>query len=556
MTNLEVARILDHIADLLQIKEENPFKIRAYRKAAQAIYRLDQDLYQLHQEKRLDEIPGVGKTVQAKIIEMLETGTLMYYEGLVKEIPETVLDLLTVPGIGPKTVKLIYHQLGISNLPDLQQAAREQRLRQLPGLGPKTEETILRGIELLHQGAGKFPIGAALPAAQALCAYLQDHLNAQICMVGSLRRGKPLVSDVDILIATSHPAAVHQVISQYRAASSVTSEAQDHIAGVLSGNIPFEIIIVSPEEFYYRLVRATGSKSHRARLFDGSQGVDLSNLTNEEDLYHRLGLMYIPPELREDRGEIEAARLRQIPVLIKQPDIRGDLHIHSDWSDGSNKITELAAAAGKLGYQYIAITDHTRSLAVTGGLDGPFLLLQGQVIDQLNQEQKMIRVLKGIEVDILKDGRLDMEDDILADLDIVVASIHSHFHLNMQEQTQRLLKAIANPHVDIIGHLTGRLLNRRAGYDLDLDRILEAAARHHKVLEINAHPDRLDIDEETARQAREYGIKIAINSDAHHFSEFALMRYGVLVARRGWLTADDVINTWPVENMLSYFNRA
>lgn len=552
MTNLEVARMLNRIAALLQLKDENPFKIRAYRNAARSIYHLEQELRLLYEQNRLQEIPGVGKTVQAHIEELMKTGTLAYYDQLTAATPETVLDLLTVPGLGPKTVAQIYNQLGIENLADLQAAAQAHILRKLPGLGAKTEETILKGIALLQQGQGKISIGLALPAAEKLVDYLRSRLpGAQVRIVGSLRRGRPLVSDVDILIASEERDAVGEALAAYPGIEIKRQEA-DRISGYLAYRIPFEVIMVKPAEFALRLLWTTGSKAHRARLFEEHDLDKFPVFKDEQEIYQFLKMTYVPAALREDRGEIEAARQQSIPPLVKLQDIKGDLHVHSDWSDGAPSLTELFKAASARGYEYLAVTDHSHSLPVTGGLDRERLRLQGEVIANLNHNEKGPRILKGIEVEILKDGSLDLGNAELEKLDVVIASIHSYFKLDAEAQTARLLKVIANPHVDIIGHLTGRLLNKRDAYDLDLERILKAAACHHKVLEINAHPDRLDINEEVARRAVSLGIKIAINSDAHHINEMDLLRYGILNARRGWVEAADVINTWSLEQLLAY----
>ncbi|MGI6436170.1 MAG: DNA polymerase/3'-5' exonuclease PolX [Syntrophomonadaceae bacterium] len=552
MTNLEVARMLNRIAALLQLKDENPFKIRAYRNAARSIYHLEQELRLLYEQNRLQEIPGVGKTVQAQIEELMKTGSLAYYQQLTAATPETVLDLLTVPGLGPKTVALIYSRLGIDNLADLQAAAQAHMLRKLPGLGAKTEEAVLQGIALLKQGEGKISIGLALPAAEKLVEYLRSCLpGAPVRIVGSLRRGKPLVSDADILIASGDSDAVAEALAAYPGIE-IKQEDRKHIGGYLPHRIPFEVIMAEPADFALRLLWTTGSKAHRARIFAEHSPDEFPAFKDEKGIYESLQMAYIPAALREDRGEIEAARRQNIPPLVKLQDIKGDLHVHSDWSDGAPSLMELFQAASARGYEYLAVTDHSHSLPVTGGLNPERLRLQGKVIAELNHNKKGPHILSGIEVEILKDGSLDLSDADLEKLDVVIASIHSHFKLDVEEQTERLLKVIANPHVDIIGHLTGRLFNKRDAYDLDLERILKAAAYHHKVLEINAHPDRLDIDEEVARRAVSLGIKIAINSDAHHINEMDLLRYGILNARRGWVQAADVINTWSLEQLLAY----
>lgn len=553
MTNLEVAQLLERIADLLQLSEENPFKIRAYRNAARSITGLEDDLHDLYTQKRLKEIPGVGKTVQAHIEEILETGASAYFRELTRQIPETALEMLAVPGLGPKMVIHLYRELGLDNLVDLQAAAEAGRLRQVPGLGAKTEARVLKGIESLRYSRGKFSIGQALPLAEGLVRHLKMRLpGVEVSIVGSLRRGKPLVSDIDILVGCLDYNRVEGMMNQV-AGLDIMEREPDRLAGYLPHRMPFEVILVNPREFAYQLFTSTGSKAHRARVLEGMTAVPPS-VSSEFQIYQDRGLSYIPPELREDRGEIEAARHQKLPELVELKDIKGDLHVHSNWSDGSENLIDLVAAALSRGYDYLAITDHSHSLPITGGLNRERLGLQAQVIQSLNQQPTGVRLLKGIECDVLKDGSLDFSDADLEELDIVVASIHSHFHLDRQAQTERLLRVIENPHVDIIGHLTGQMLGKRPGYEVDLDRILQAAARYRKVLEINSHPNRLDIDEVVARRAISMGIKIAINSDAHHKHELDLLHYGILTARRGWLQSCDVINTWSLEEVLAYIN--
>ncbi|SHG48533.1 DNA polymerase (family 10) [Thermosyntropha lipolytica DSM 11003] len=556
MTNRQVADILNRIADILLIKDENPFKIKAYRNAAQAIYYLDEDVRLLYEKGKLEEIPGVGKAVREKIEEMLLTGQLAYYENLLQEVPTGVLDMLAIPGIGHKTVKLIYEKTGIASIDDLLKAAEEGRLRSIPGIGEKTEDNIKKGIAMLKQNSGKVNLGIALPLAEKFRDFLladEKILNASI--VGSLRRGKPLVRDIDILVAAYDYKAVHKRAEKFEEVKKIARKNRENVQGKLIYDIDFEIIIVPPEDYYHSLIWTTGSKAHRQVLLAGVDRKSLRGLNREEEVYAQLGIQYIPPELRENRGEIEKARLNLLPPLVEFGDIKGDLHVHSDWSDGGHDIEEMVSKARKKGYNYLAITDHSKSLPISGGLSEERLKAQGKVIDELNQKLNGFKVLKGIEVDILKDGSLDYGDEILENLDIVVASIHSHFKLDKEEQTRRIINAIKSNKVNIIGHLTGRLLNRRNGYELDIDSILKAAAAHKVALEINSHPERLDIDEETAMKAKEYGVKIAVSSDAHHREDLDLIRYGVINARRGWLTPDDIINTWPLDKLISFLNR-
>lgn len=553
MTNREIARTLDHIADILQFKEENPFKIRAYRQAANSIHYLDEDLQYLYEKGRLGEIPGVGKAIQSKIEELLEKGSLDYYDRLLREVPAGLLEMLAIPGVGHKTIKMLYEQLGITNREELRQAAEEKRIRLLPGMGSKTEFSIIKGIEMLEQHSGKNTLGFVLPMGQKLLAFLQEiEQVGHASLAGSIRRGSPLVTDIDIVVASDDDQTVRGKIAQYREVRQITESVPGHIEGFLQFNIPFEVIILAPEKYCSGLFLATGSKQHLARLWPHGQTPELVGLQSETDIYSTLHLDFIPPELREDKGEVEAAARHGLPKLIQWEDLQGDLHCHSGWSDGASELPELAEAARSMGYSYLAVTDHSRSLAISGGLNQERLAAQGQQIDELNRQWADFQFLKGTEVDILRDGQLDYDHHILEDLDVVVASIHTNFHLDKERQSERIIQAIKDDDVDIIGHLTGRLLARRPAYELDVEQILDAAAHAKIILEINSHPDRLDIDAELARQARDRGIKIAINSDAHHKKDLGLIRYGITNARRGWLRKEDVINTWDREAILAY----
>ncbi len=556
MTNREIAEIMDRIADILEIKEDNPFKIRAYRKAARSICHLDEDINYLYKLNRISEIPGVGKAVKSKIEELLEKGNCEYYDKLLLDVPSGVLEMLSIPGIGHKTVKLIYEELGINNIDDLLKAAQNKEIRKIPGVGGKTEYNIKKGIDLLKKRTGKVTLGLALPLAEDFLDHIKESRAVQrACIVGSVRRGKSLVGDIDILVAANDYSRVYQKVSTYKSVRSISSKDSKHIKGKLIYQIDFEIIIVDPDDYFYSLVWTTGSKEHRNALFKGINPAEFSRVESEKDVFRKLGLNYIPPELREDQGEIEKASNNQLPKLVQENNLKGDLHVHSDWSDGAHKINEVVDVAKTMNYSYIAITDHSKSLPISGGLNEERLSAQGKVIDGLNKNQKDFQILRGIEVDILKDGQLDFSDDVLKNLDVVVASVHSNFKLEGEKQTQRIIRAIKNEHVDIIGHLTGRLLNRRSAYELDIDKVLEAAADNKIILEINSHPDRLDIDEVIAKKARDYGIKIAINSDAHHKEDLRLVKYGVINARRGWLEAENIVNTWDKEALLDYLNK-
>jgi len=544
MTNREVARTLDHIADILQIKDENPFKVKAYRQAASSIYHLDEDIHYLYDKGRLSDIPGVGQAIKAKIEELVEKGSCEYYEKLLQEIPQGVLEMLAIPGVGHKTVKAIYEHLGVTNREELLQAAQEKKIRVLPGMGGKTEYTIIKGIEMLQQSSDKNTLGFVLPMAEKLLEYLMTCKQViKASLAGSIRRGKPLVTDIDIVVGAKDEAAVRRMIGNYREIKKIITSEKGHFEGLLRFDIPFEVIIVSPGEYCSGLFMATGSKEHVNHLMGGVQKSVINDCKSEIEIYRRFNLDYISPELREDGGEIKAAGNGSLPELVQQSDINGDLHVHSSWSDGANKIIAMAEAARSMNYSYLAITDHSRSLPISGGLNEERLKAQGEEIESLNQQWDDFTILKGTEVDVLKDGSLDFSSEVLRELDIVVASIHTNFKLGKEEQTERIVRAIKDENVDIIGHLSGRLLNRRPAYELDFERILDEAAKNQVILEINSHPDRLDIDADLARRAHEYGIKISINSDAHHKNDLKLIKYGVLNARRGWLEKGDIINT-------------
>ncbi|PKM76065.1 MAG: DNA polymerase/3'-5' exonuclease PolX [Firmicutes bacterium HGW-Firmicutes-15] len=553
MTNREVAKTLDYIADILQIKDDNPFKVKAYRQAANSIYHLDEDIHYLYDKGRLGDIHGVGQAIQSKIEELVEKGSCEYYENLLEEVPRGVLDMLSIPGIGHKTVKIVYEKLGVRNLEELLHAAQEHRVRTLPGMGGKNEYAIIKGIEMLKQNSDKNTLGIVLPMAEKLLAYLMgcDQVK-NASLAGSIRRGKPLVSDIDILVAAEDESGVRSKVTNYREVKQVANSEVGHIEGTLEFDIPFEVIIVSIAEYYPALLWTTGSREHLKHLLNGRDRDFIKDCGNESEVYERFHLDYIPPELREDKGEIEAATQGSLPQLIDLGDIQGDLHVHSTWSDGASKIKEMAEMARSLNYSYLAITDHSRSLPISGGLNEERLKSQGEEIDQINGLGEDIKILKGTEVDILKDGSLDFGSEVLRDLDIVVGSIHSHFKLDKEKQTERVVRAIKDEDVDIIGHLSGRLLNRRPAYELDFDQILEEAAKNRVILEINSHPDRLDIDADLARRARDYDIKIAINSDAHHKNDLKLIKYGILNARRGWLEKKDIINTWTLDEINAY----
>lgn len=568
MRNFEVAFIFNDIADILEIKGENFFKIRAYRKAAHTIENLPIEIEEVAKKSRLQEIDGIGKALEEKIHEILSTGTCRYYEELKRDFPRGLVEMLKIPGLGAKKIKVIYENLGITSIEELEKAAKAHKLRNLPGMGVKTEQSILKGIQTLKGHGERVLLAIALPVANRVVEILSSMNEvSHISIAGSLRRKKEMVKDIDILVATEKPDIVVKDFLKLPMISRVLAQGQTKVSVMLNMGIQMDLRLVKPQEFYSALQHFTGSKEHNTKLrslalkmgyklneygFFEKDGVEVFRPKSEEELYAKLSMPYIIPELREDRGEIEAALEDDLPEVVKLENIRGDLHVHSNFSDGVSSIEAMAKKAKALGYEYIAITDHSKSLKIARGLDEGRLREQIEKIKEINSRNEGIRILTGIEVDILTDGSLDFDDDILKELDVVIASVHSGFKQDQKTLTSRIVNACHNPYVNIIAHPTGRLLGRRGPYDVDMDKVLEAAAKTGTVLEINSSPDRLDLNDVYVKRAMEMGIKIAINTDAHSTEALSDMIYGVWVARRGWLTADNIINTFPLEKLLKF----
>lgn len=568
MRNFEVAFIFNDIADILEIKGENFFKIRAYRKAAHTIENLPIEIEEVAKKSRLQEIDGIGKALEEKIHEILSTGTCRYYEELKRDFPRGLVEMLKIPGLGAKKIKVIYENLGITSIEELEKAAKAHKLRNLPGMGVKTEQSILKGIQTLKGHGERVLLAIALPVANRVVEILSSMNEvSHISIAGSLRRKKEMVKDIDILVATEKPDIVVKDFLKLPMISEVKAEGPTKVSVMLNMGIQMDLRLVKPQEFHSALQHFTGSKEHNTKLrslalkmgyklneygFFEKDGEGVFRPKSEEELYAKLSMPYIIPELREDRGEIEAALEDDLPEVVKLENIRGDLHVHSNFSDGVSSIEAMAKKAKALGYEYIAITDHSKSLKIARGLDEGRLREQIEKIKEINARNEGIRILTGIEVDILTDGSLDFDDDILKELDVVIASVHSGFKQDQKTLTSRIVNACHNPYVNMIAHPTGRLLGRRGPYDVDMDKVLEAAAKTGTVLEINASPDRLDLNDVYVKRAMEMGIKIAINTDAHSPEAFTDMIYGVWVARRGWLTADNIINTFPLEKLLKF----
>lgn len=546
MKNHEVAAALYEIADLLEVKGEDPFKIRAYRKGAEAIDLLIEAVADLKPHQLL-AVPGIGKALAEKVRELVTTGQLEYLEELRRAVPPGVLALTRVPGLGARTAQVLYARLGIDSLDRLELAARQGQLRDLPGMGVKKEAAILQALARMKEHGERAPLGAMKPIAEALAGYLSRHPKVtRAAVAGSIRRRQESVADIDLLVASDDPATVLDYVLRLPIAGDVLSRSERSIHLATSLGRRVEVTVVDPARFAAALMRLTGSRAHMEALGDIPEAAD------EEAIYRAKGLPYIPPELRENRGELEAARKHTLPRLIETDDLKGDLHTHTRASDGTATAQEMAEAARQLGHQYIAVTDHSQSLAIAGGLKPEQLKLQATEICKLNQSFSDFRILRGSEVDILRDGSLDFPDKVLADLDVVVASIHSHMKLDEAAQTDRLIQAIKNPHVDIIGHPTGRILGRRDPYPLALERVLEACARTGTALELSASPSRLDLSDLNARLAKQRGVRLTIDTDAHSMPELSGLEHGVDQARRAWVEPGDVVNTMDLAALLAW----
>ncbi len=568
MNNRDLAEKFKLIADLLEVKGEVIYKILAYRKAADSLDNLGRDVNDVWKEGKLTEIPGVGKAIAEKIDELLSTGRLEFLEKLETEVPPSLVEVLQVPDVGPKKAALFWREAGITNLADLEAAARSGKLRGLPGMGEKSEAKVIAGIEAVARRTDRIPLGKAWPFAQQMLDFLRDVPEVKVAEVGgSLRRMRATVGDLDLLAAASDSAAVMKAFTGHPDVATVLAQGETKASVEFNNGLRAQLWVHPPERFGTALAYGTGSKDHNVRLRElaQKQGLSLSDQSflredgseilcaTEEEVYTTLGLPWIPPELREDRGEIQAAKAGKLPVLLRQSDLIAELHAHTTWSDGTLSIKEMAEAAIARGLKILAITDHSGSLGVAGGLSAEDLKDQRAEIDAVQAELgDSIRLLQGSEIEIRADGSLDFPDEVLAELDLVIASLHVSLRQPRQQVTQRLLNAIRNPHVDIIGHPTGRMIPNREGADLDMDAILSAAAESGVVLEINAHPARLDLDDVYARRATELGVLLSVDTDAHSASDLDLIRFGVATARRGWVGPHHVINTWSEERLMSW----
>lgn len=569
--NIEVAWMMSETADLLELKGETIFKIRAYQKAAKAIANLATDLSELAVDHKLENVPGIGKAIAGKIEELFSTGRIKYLDDLKAEVPSGLLEIVTVPGVGAKMAQELYAKLGISTIDELEAAARNRKIRELPGLGGKTEQNILYGIQILRTGVGRTTLGIADAMASALIGFLQSLPGVrQAGTAGSTRRMAESIGDIDLVAGSEEPEKVIELFVKHPQVKKVLAKGETKASVVTQMGLRVDLLVVVPEQYWTAIHHFTGSKEHNVRLRElakkkglkineygvfANEGGQPLPVAGEADIYSHLGLPYIPPELREDLGEIEAAVEGRMPDLIDQDDIKGDLHMHSTWSDGVHSIEQLVGKAQEMGYQYIAITDHSRSLGIARGLTVERLVEQGQQIKELSDRLDDFQVLAGIEADILASGEMDYPDEILAERDIVIASIHSGFKQDQEKITGRVISAMKNKHVDVIAHPTGRLIGRRDPYAIDLEAVFEAAAKYGTALEINSSPDRLDLKDQDVRRAAEMGIKICINTDAHDIVRMEDMKYGVATARRGWIERNDVINTMDSEQLRKFLKK-
>src|SRR6056297_543151 len=563
--NIEIANIFDNIASILKIKNENRFKIRAYERVAATIENFPMEVETIYRAGQLDEIPGVGEAIAKKIEELIETGKLEYYENLKKSIPSGVLELLKVSEVGPRKAKLFYEELGIDNVDKLEKAAREHKLENLPGMGKKAEENILRGIELYNRREKRALLGVALPIAEEIIDRLKSLKEVnQIDIAGSLRRRKDTIGDIDILVTSKQPEKIMNKFTHLPEVKEILAEGLTKSAILTQQNIHVDLRVVEPDSFGAALQYFTGSKAHNVRLREMAikQGLKINEYgvfqtkddkkvagKEEQEIYQKLGLPFIMPELREDRGEFEAAQKNQLPELVTMEDIKGDLHIHTNDSDGLNTIEEIVKEARKRGYDYIAMTDHSQSLSIAGGLNEKRLKEQIERIEKINQSLNDLVVLKGIEVDIKSDGTLDFPDSLLEKLDIVIAAIHTGFKQEREQIMDRLTRAMKNPHVNIIAHPTGRIIGYREPYAVDMQEIIRVAAKTNTALEINASPERMDLNDIYVKSAKEKGVLLSIGTDAHQLSSLDNMAYGISYARRRLLKKNYLFNIFSLSEI-------
>lgn len=569
MKNMIVARIFYEIADMLEMKDVQ-FKPQAYRRAARTIESMSKPIEDLAAAGKLEEIPGVGKNIAKKIEEILETGKLKYYEDLKEDFPIDVESLLAVESIGPRKIKLFYKKLGVKNLKDLERAARAGKLRKLPGMGEKSEQQILENIEFAQSRSKRLLLGYVIPVAKELEDKMKSFEAVEIAQVaGSIRRMKETIGDIDVLVVTKHPKKVVDYFTSLKNVSKVMAKGPARSTIRLNEGVECDLRVVQRRSFGTALMYFTGSKDHNIALrriamgkgwklneyglFTGRAGKKQIAGATEKEVYKKLGLQYVEPEMRENTGEVELAQEHNLPRIIGYSDLRGDLQMHTKWSDGAHTIEEMARAAKALGHEYICITDHTGTLRIARGMTARRIRKQMKEIDKIDRKMQDITILKGAEINIKSNGRIDMSDNVLKDLDIVIAAIHSGFRQSREQITNRIVSAMENEHVDIIAHPTGRKIQERKPYDVNLEKLFEVSKRTGTLLEINSYPNRLDLSAEDVRAAVEVGCKTVINTDAHSADNLRYIKLGIATARRGWVRKKDVVNTLPLKKLMKVF---
>lgn len=572
MTNMEVALILKEIASFLELKEENYYKIRAYSRGARVIEKHPENIVRLVQENRLGNVDGIGKKLAAQVSEIILTGRCSILEDLKKEFPPFLRSILGIPGVGAKTARTISKNLQINSLKELKDIAGEGKIKQLPGLGKNTEEKILHGINKLEKQKQKTLLGLALPFANTLLENLKNLEKVDsVELAGSIRRKEERVKDIDLVVMTSQKKEVKDKLVHLNEVRQVIKEEENRISFINIIGLKVDVFLLSKSKFYTALLYLTGNEAHVSQLEhiakqrgykltpeglitgEDEKAKNFVELKSEKDIYTELGLLFVPPEIREGEREVRLAREKSIPDLIEEDVIQGDLHVHTYWSDGADSIEEMVLRAVQKDYEYIAITDHSRSLRIAGGLEEKELMEQVEEIKKLNDRfNGQIKILSGIEADVLNDGTLDYSGEILKTLDFVIASIHQDFRMEKDQMTSRLLKAMENPYVRVLGHPMGRLINKRESHDLDLEAIFKKAAETKTALEINSSIDRLDLPYYFVKKAKSYGIKFVVNTDAHDVNRLDTIKFGVFVARKGYLEKSQVINTYDLENLLKW----
>jgi DNA polymerase (family 10) len=569
MKNKELAQIFEKMADILEFKGDNVFKINAYRKASRTLKDLTVDVEQLREAGKLMEIPGVGSGIAKKIEEYLKTGKITKYEEAKQGISDELLNMLNIPGMGPKTLSLIHKELKISNLSELEKSLHEGKLRDLPGMGAKKEENILRGIKLLQRSQQRMTLGEVLPLVDEIIHALKKKGSiSKIQTAGSLRRMRETIGDIDLLATGKDNEKIVDDFTRLPLVTDVLAAGETKASVIVQGGTQVDLRVVPEESYGAALQYFTGSKAHNIHLREiaRSMGLKVNEYgifkgdekiggAKEEDIYNVLNVPIMPPEMREDRGEIEAAIKGKLPHLIELSDIKGDFHVHSKWSDGSATIEELAQKAKELGYEYIVIADHSQSLKIGGGLTEDELAEKIEEIKEVNKKLSGIMILSAAEVDIKADGTLDYSDEQLKALDVVIAAVHSGFKQTDETMTKRILKALDNPYVHILAHPTGALIGAREPYSVDLEKVMKKAADKKVALEINAYYERLDLNDTACRRAKELGAKLAIGTDSHHLDQLWMMKLGVAVARRGWLEPDDVLNTYDLKKLKHWLGK-